>query len=115
MPTWRDRLKGGTWRAGYSNPNHPPGKDAEANVEASPEPLAVREWDLPRLLGQFQAQKCLHGVIPGPALSYDVPEGVKAENKLVWRWTWTLIVPRGAAMRRRRPDQLTGWADRAAS
>lgn len=49
-------------------------------------------------------------MIPGPALLYNDHEGVKAENKLAvrWAWTWTLIVPRGAAMRIRRPDRLTG-------
>lgn len=34
-------------------------------------------------------QNCLHGVIPGPALSYNDHEGVKAGNKLEMRWTWT--------------------------
>lgn len=63
----------------------------------------------------FKPQKCLHDVFPGPALSYNELEGVEAEGNLVMRWRRTLIVPRGAAMRRRRPDQLTGWAERAAS
>lgn len=97
-------------------PNHLPGDDTEANVEASPEFVTVRKWNLPSLLGQFSSPRTAStGVIPGPALSYDDHEGVKAENRLEMRWTWTLIVPRGGAMRRRRPDQLTGWADRAAS
>lgn len=39
-------------------------------------------------------------MIPGPALSYDDHEGVKAESKLEMRRTWTLIVPRGGAMRK---------------
>lgn len=34
-------------------PNHLPGDDAEANLEASPELVAVRKWDLPSLLGHF--------------------------------------------------------------
>lgn len=83
-------------------PNHLPGDDAEANLEASPELVAVCKWDLPSLLGHFfpKPQNCLHGVIPGPALSYDDHEGVKAESKLEMRRTWTLIVPRGGAMRK---------------
>lgn len=38
-------------------PNHLPGDDTEANVEASPEFVAVRKWDLPSPLGQFSSPR----------------------------------------------------------
>lgn len=72
-------------------PNNLPGDDSgEANVEASPKFVAVRRWHLPSPPRAIpKPQNCLHGVIPGPALSYNDREGVKAGNKLGMRWTWT--------------------------
>lgn len=84
------------------------------NVKASPESSQYADGIFRGSSDNFSSRRTAStGAIPGPTLSYDGCEGVKTKAGLVmrWSWSWTLIVPRGAAIRRRRPDQLTGLGE----
>lgn len=79
-------------------PSHLPSEDAEENVEVSPECSRSAGGIFRAYSDNFKPQNCLHGVIPGSALSYNDFEGVKAKDNLVMRAT---VVDPDHAKRRR--------------